>query len=139
MRARSSVKWTALTGVTPGRIGSSVNGAVTRTPNVCTALRPSGSAALTSITARPGAAALSVTRAPAGTRPVKSFSERSSTLRLVRLQAAQLDRNRTGKLVVIEVQPPEKVQVPNAAGTSSADRFPRLPGTRTAQPVLIEP
>ena len=33
MRARSSVKWTALTGVTPGRIGSSVNGAVTRAAN----------------------------------------------------------------------------------------------------------
>ena len=65
MRARSSVKWTALTGVTPGRIGSSVNGAVTRAANDCDAVSPAGSAAVTSMTARPGAAAIRVTRAPA--------------------------------------------------------------------------
>ena len=47
MRARSSVKWTALTGVTPGTIGSSVNGAVTCTRNDCAARRPSGSVAVT--------------------------------------------------------------------------------------------
>ena len=59
------MKWTALTGVTPGRMGSSVNGAVTRAANDWVALRPAGSVAVTSMTARPGAAAVSVTRAPA--------------------------------------------------------------------------
>ena len=73
MRARSSVKWTALTGVTPGRIGSSVKGAVTRTRNDCAALKPSGSVAVTSIVALPPPTAVRVTRGPA-TRTVTTCS-----------------------------------------------------------------
>ena len=67
MRVRSSVKWTALTGVTPGRNGSSVNGAVrvTVAVNDWTTLRPPGSAAVTRIVALPMVAAARFTRAPA--------------------------------------------------------------------------
>ena len=69
IRVRSSVKWTALIGVTPGTIGSSVNGtriAATVTLNAWTALRPPGSVAVTRIVAVPSLTAVSVKRAPAG-------------------------------------------------------------------------
>ena len=49
MRTRSSVKCTALIGVTPGTSGSSVKGACTLTANVCVAdvFEPSTSVAVT--------------------------------------------------------------------------------------------
>ncbi len=57
MRVRSSVTWMALTSVTPGRRGSSVNGTVddTVTVNECVTPSPPGSVAVTSITAVPDA------------------------------------------------------------------------------------
>ncbi len=68
MRARSSVKWTDLIGVTPGRMGSSVNGTLTFpstvTVNACAARRPPGSVAVTRIVAAPSLAAASITKAP---------------------------------------------------------------------------
>ena len=51
-------------GDSPGRSGSSVNGAVTRTPNDCDPLRPAGVGGLRRIVARPTPTAVTVTRAP---------------------------------------------------------------------------
>ena len=54
IRVRSSVKWTARTGVTPGTIGSSVNGAHTVIVIPHRALRPPESNAVTPTYAVPG-------------------------------------------------------------------------------------
>ena len=68
IRDRSSVKCTALTGVTPGWIGSSVKAdGVTVTVNPCVALRPPASPAVTRIAAVPRLIAVNVTRAAAAT------------------------------------------------------------------------
>ena len=64
MRIRNSVKCTALIGVSPGRSGSSVNGAVTVTTNDCMALRPPGSVAVTRIVEVPVPTAVSATQVP---------------------------------------------------------------------------
>ena len=70
MRARSSVKWTALTGVTPGTMGSSVNGRApagyTVATNVCIAvpLEPAASVAVTVTVAVPAPLGVTVTRLP---------------------------------------------------------------------------
>ena len=62
------MKWTARTGVTPGTIGSSVNGALTVAPTVALnawiALRPPGSVALTRIVGSPSPTPVSVKREP---------------------------------------------------------------------------
>ena len=68
MRVRSSVKWTALTGVTPGTSGSSLKDpvavAVTATLNDWVAPRPLGSVALTVTVAVPAATDVTVTVLP---------------------------------------------------------------------------
>ena len=51
-------------GDSPGRSGSSVNGAVTRTPNDCDPLRPAGSAASGGSSPGPRPPPVTVTRAP---------------------------------------------------------------------------
>ena len=79
MRVRSSLKWTALTGVTPGTSGSSVNPltpptACTVTAIDCVALKPAGSRAVTVTVAVPAATGASVTVLPetaAVTTPVR--------------------------------------------------------------------
>ena len=62
------MKWTALTGVTPGRIGWSVKGSDTDTSTVtvndCTALKPPGSVAVTRIVPAPSRTSATITKAP---------------------------------------------------------------------------
>ena len=62
------MKWTALTGVTPGTSGSSVNGAgiTTVTANARVARSPAGSAAVTRTVDTPSPTAVSLARLPAG-------------------------------------------------------------------------
>ena len=70
MRTRSSVKWTALTGVTPGTMGSSVKPRApagrTVAVNVCVAvpLEPPASVAVTETVALPYAVGVTVTVLP---------------------------------------------------------------------------
>ena len=66
MRVRSSVKWTALTGVTPGTIGWSVKGRITLTVNVWNAVvfEPPTSVAVTVTVAVPADTGATLTRLP---------------------------------------------------------------------------
>ena len=60
-------------------MGSSVNGAVTRTSNVCAALRPWASNAVTTIAALPRATAVSPTRVPAASTVTTSGADDDTT------------------------------------------------------------